>query len=200
MALAFFALLLPPLLISVLAFGVLATLDTTTIAVGVATATPTGDSQVQALVHLQEGMMQQQTGDYAAALSSYRAALAIDPRLAPAHGALGSLYVVLEQPQPAIASYREAVRLEPDRVVWQHSLGVVLANQGQVGEGLAVLQGAVSLAPDDPMLHYELGEVYTYLERRDEARRAFQRVLTLAPDSSLAAATAERMRRLVGGP
>lgn len=202
-ALAYLALLLPPLLITVLAFGMLATLDATAIVVGApvnAMATPTVDPRAQALTHLQEGVTQQQSGDLAAALSSYQAALAIDPRLAPVHAALGSLYVAMEQPQSAIASYRAAVRLEPDRAEWQHSLGVMLANQGLVAEGLVVLEGAARLAPDDPMLHYELGEVYDYLDRHDEARRAFQRVLALAPDSSLADAAVEQLDRLAAGP
>lgn len=198
-ALAYLTLLVPPLLITVLAFGMLATLDETAIAVGTplnATATPIVDP----LLHLQEGITQQKAGNYAAALSFYQAALAIDSQLAPVHGALGSLYVAMEQPQSAIASYREAVRLEPDRAEWQHSLGVVLANQGQVAEGLTLLEAAAILAPDDALLHYELGEVYAYLARHDEARQAFQRVLALAPDSELAGAAVAQLDRLAGGP
>lgn len=202
-ALTYLALLLPPLIITLLAFVTLATVDETAMAVGApldAMPSPTPEPLAQALVHFQEGIAQQEAGDYAAALASYQAALAIDPALAPVYGGLGSLYVALEQPQPAIASYREAARLEPDKAEWQRSLGVVLANQGQMAEGVAALERAAGLAPDDPMLHYELGQVYAFVARNQEARQAFERVVALAPGSALGGEAAEQLRLLADGP
>lgn len=203
MALAYLALLLPPLLLTLLAFAALATVNEAEMVVGApleAMPTATASPLTQALALFQQGIAQQEGGDHAAALASYQAALAIDPRLAPVHGALGSLYVALGEPQSAIASYRQAARLEPNKAEWPRSLGVVLANQGQLAEGMAALEQAVALAPDDPMLHYELGQVYAFVARDREARQAFQRAAALAPGSALAQQAMEQLRRLTSAP
>jgi len=203
MALGYLALLLPPVALTLLAFLTLARVDETQMVVGApldATPTPAVDPLAQAQAHFETGLAQQAQGDYAAAEAAYRAALAIDPALAPVYGALGSLYVAMERPSEARAFYQQAAALEPEAAEWQRNLGVVQANLGNLDEAAAALETAVALAPADASLHYELGQVYAYLQRSEQARQAFNRALALNPDPDLATAVAAQLRALPGAP
>jgi len=65
------------------------------------------------------GSLQRENGDYAAAETAYRAALAIKPDYAAPHLNLGVLYdVYLKRPQDALNEYREYQRIAgPDRLI-----------------------------------------------------------------------------------
>lgn len=194
-ALAYLALLLPPLIMTLLAFVTLARVDKTEIVGGEpldATPTPPPDP----LSYFQEGVAQQAAGHFAAAEQAYRAALAIDPTLAPVHNALGSLYVAWQRPLEAIPYYRQATQLEPETAEFWRNLGIVLANQGQIDAGIMALETAVVRAPDDPMLHYELGQLYAYVQRSEAAKQAFSRALELTTDPALATEAAAQLRLL----
>lgn len=195
MALAYLALLLPPLIMTLLAFATLARVDESEIVVGEpldATPTPPPDP----LDYFQEGMAQQEAGNFAAAETAFRAALAIDPQLAPVYNALGGLYVAQQRPSEAIPLYRQATQLEPETAEFWRNLGIVLANQGQADEGVAALETAVTLAPNNPMFHYELGQLYAYEQQPEAARQAFSRALDLTTDPALAAEVAAQLRLL----
>lgn len=196
LALGYLALLLPPLVLTLLAFGTLAQVETADMVVGVpldATPVPTVPPLAQAQALFEEGLAQQEQGNFAAAEEAYLAALAIDATLAPVHGALGSLHVAWGQPAEAIGYYQQAAVLEPQAAEWQRSLGVVQANLGNVAAAIEALETAVSLSPEDAMLLYELGQLYAYEQRYAEARLAFDRVLTLATDPLLAEDAAEQL-------
>lgn len=199
MALGYLALLLPPLVITLLAFATLSGLDEADMVVGVpldAALAPTPDPLAEALAFFQEGVAQQEAGDFAAAEAAYRSALAVDPALAPVYNALGSLYVAWQRPFEAIPLYQQATRLEPETAEFWRNLGIVQANQGQTEAGIRALETAVALTPDNPMLHFVLGQLYAYVQQPEPARKAFNRVLALTADPTLTAAAAEQLRLL----
>jgi tetratricopeptide (TPR) repeat protein len=198
-ALSYLALLLPPLIITLLAFATLSGLDEADMEVGIpldAALAPTPDPLAEALAFFQEGVAQQEAGNYAAAEAAYRSALAVEPALAPVYNALGSLYVAWQRPSEAIPMYQQATQLEPETAEFWRNLGIVQANQGQTEAGIAALETAVALTPDDPMLHFELGQLYAYEQRPELAQQAFNRVLDLSTDPALTAAVAEQLRLL----
>lgn len=195
----YLALLLPPLVMMLLAFVSLARVDEAALVVGKpldATPVPTEAPLAQAQAYFADGLARQEAGDFIGAEDAYRAALAIDPALAPVYAALGSLYVAWARPSEAIPYYQQAAALEPDAAEWPRSLGVVQANLGDSEGAVAALETAVSLAPDDPHLLFELGQVYAYAQRPEDARQAFNRVLALNPDALLATAVNEQLRLL----
>jgi tetratricopeptide (TPR) repeat protein len=199
MALGYLALLLPPLVITLLAFATLARLDEADMVVGVpldAALDPTPDPLAEALTFFQEGVAQQEAGNYAAAEAAYRSALAVDPALAPVFNALGSLYVTWQRPSEAIPMYQQATQLGPETAEFWRNLGIVQANQGQTEAGIAALETAVALTPNDPLLHLELGQVYAYEQRSELAREAFNRVLALSSNPALTTAADEQLRLL----
>lgn len=200
---SYMMLLLPPLVLTLLAFVTLARVDDADIVAGVpleALPTPTAEPLAQALTYFEQGAALQVQGDYAAAEQAYQAALTAEPGLASVYDALGSLYTATNRPADALAAYRRAVALEPERGEWWRNLGVVQANQGDMAAAVVSLEKAVSLVPNEASWHYELGQVYAYLERNQEARQAFGRVLALSPDASLLAAAQEQMRLLAEEP
>jgi tetratricopeptide (TPR) repeat protein len=195
MTLTYLALLLPPLIMTLLSFATLARVDKTEIVVGEpldATPTPPPDP----LDYYQEGVAQQEAGNFAAAEAAYRAALAIDPQLAPVYNALGGLYITWQRPSEAISLYRQATQLEPETADYWRNLGIVLTNHGQIDKGVAALETAVALSPDDPQLHYELGQVYAYAGRFEQAGLAYEQALALKPDAVLRTAVSEQLRQL----
>jgi tetratricopeptide (TPR) repeat protein len=199
MAWGYLVLLLPPLMITLLAFVTLARVDEAAMVVGApldATPAPTLEPLAQAQAHFAAGLAQQAAGDLAAAEAAYQAALAIDGTLAPVYGALGSLYVAGQRPSEALTFYRQAVALEPDSAEWWRNVGVVQANLGDLAGAVGALETAVALSPDNPQLHYELGQVYAYVGRFERARQAFEQALTLHPEAALATAVADQLRLL----
>lgn len=199
MALRHLALLLPPLVITVLAFLTLAQVDETEMVLGTpldATPAPTLEPLAQAQELFETGMAQQLAGNFRAAEEAYQAALAIDPLLAPVYGALGSLYAAQERPSTALSYYQQAATLEPGSAEWRRSVGVIQANLGNLAEAAAALETAVTLSPPDPTLLYELGQVYAYWQRGAQAREAFNQALALNPEAALVTAIEEQLRLL----
>ncbi len=200
-ALSYLLLLLPPLVLTLLAFVTLGRVDDADIVAGApleAMLTATPDFAAQAAAYLQAGADYQAQGDYPAAEQAFRAALAVDPGLAPGYGGLGSLYVAAGRPADAIAMYQQAAALAPETAEWWRNLGVVQANQGDLAAAAASLERAVDLAGQEADWRFELGQVYAAMQRPDAARQAFGQALAL--DASLQAAVEEQLRLLDEGP
>jgi len=194
-------LLLPPLTLTLLAFLTLAHMDPARMVVSApleALATVTPEPAQRAAAWLQQGAAHQARGDYRAAEEAYRAALAVDDRLAAGYGGLGSLYVAMARPDDAVAMYRRAIALTPETAEWWRNLGVVQANQGELAAAAAALERAVALAGDQAAWHFELGQVYAATQRQRPARQAFQQALALDP--SLQAAVEAQLAALAAGP
>lgn len=197
------ALLLPPLVMTVLAFITLARVDSADLAVGTpldATPVVTPDALAQAQDHFETGLAHQARGNFAAAEQAYRAALAIDPSLAPVHNALGGLYVTRNQPAAALEFYRQAVALDPATAEWQRNLGVVQANLGDLAAAVAALETATRLDPDNAGLFYELGQIYAHRQQFEPARAAFGRALELDPNGPVAVDATAQLRQLPTQP
>ncbi len=92
------------------------------------------------------GLVQQLLGQAAAAEQNYRAALQLDPNLAPA---LFNLAILRTTPSPAEAEqlYRHVISLQPKDAATHLNLGFLLRSEGRTAEGNTELQTAVSLDP-----------------------------------------------------
>ena len=162
-------LLIPPVILTCLAFLTLARLKTSNMRVGTSlevTPTATIDVAGLAMAHYQQGVTYHARGQYSQAETAYHAALAADPTLAVAYNALGNLYLDLGRPSKALRMFSQAVQAEPEVAEWWRNLGVVLANEWNLMEAEAALEKAVSLDPDNPDLIDELTQVYAQLERK----------------------------------
>jgi tetratricopeptide (TPR) repeat protein len=123
---------------------------------------------------------------YAAAVESFTAAVAADPRDFSAHFNLAFAFGMLHRDADAIAEYRKALDLKPDLYEAQLNLGVVLIRAKQPADAAAVLEKAVSEKPKEFRPVYYLGEALLAAGNAEGSQKAFRTALDLDPKSAFA--------------
>jgi tetratricopeptide (TPR) repeat protein len=96
-------------------------------------------------------------GNYVAAETEYRAALALDPRFAPAWVNLADLMRLSGREADAEAVLREGLVQSPRSAAMYHSLGLSLVRQHRKAEALAALKRATELDPTNRRFAYVYG-------------------------------------------
>jgi TolB-like protein/Flp pilus assembly protein TadD len=112
-------------------------------------------------------------------------ALALDPYLADAHGAMGYYYYHgrLEYDK-AIGEFEAALKLQPNNSDLFVGVASVRRRQGRVSEALDNFVKATEVDPRATTAHYNVGETYSLLRRYADADRSFSRSISLAPDGT----------------
>lgn len=95
------------------------------------------------------GVCENQTQQYTAAATDFRAALRIDPSMLAAHYNLALSLIRLHETDGAIEQLRLVVRAQPTSVQPLYNLAVLLEAKGLVAEAVRNLEAAHALAPDD---------------------------------------------------
>ena len=90
--------------------------------------------------------------DFAAAREHFRAALAVNSRLAGAALNAGVCAVHLGRSDDAIAEFRRAVAIDPELFGAWANLGALLAERGDAEPALEALERALALRPEDSAL------------------------------------------------
>jgi serine/threonine protein kinase len=106
-----------------------------------------------------------------------RQAVAIDPKLAEAHVALGGAFGLRYDYARAVGEFREAIRLEPENTLAWDLLSWALGYQRPPAarEAETAAREAIRLQPSLPAAQYHLGRALLFQERYQEAAAAFQR-------------------------
>jgi predicted O-linked N-acetylglucosamine transferase (SPINDLY family) len=132
--------------------------------------------------HYNRGNALQRAGNFAQALASYDAALAIRPDWVEALTNRGVALRNLKRAEDAVESYDSALALQPTYVLALINRGNALRDLGRHHQALASFEKALVLAPDNlgallarAMLVHDLGQ-------HVEALRDFDRLLRAAPD------------------
>lgn len=120
------------------------------------------------------------------ALSSLRAALAIDPKEAHCHYLLGYAQNECKRRSEAEAAYREALRLSPEEPVYLRAYAELLVEMRRLPEALEAARKAVSLGPERASNHITLGYVSSAMGDRIQAKACYEQALTLEPNNALA--------------
>jgi len=149
-------------------------------------------------VHSNLGLAQQRAGRAAAASSSCRRALAINPHYVAAHVNLGHALADLGQLDDAVASYRRAIELKADHAEACLHLGNVLLRLGRLAEAADSYQRACEIPPANALSHYNLGVVLRELGRLDEAAASYRRAIAIKSDSAAAHANLALVLRQLG--
>ncbi len=110
-------------------------------------------------------------------------ALALDPYLADAHGAMGYYYYQgrLEYDK-AIEQFEAALKLQPNNSDVIVGVASVRRRQGRASEALENFMKATEIDPRATTAHYNMGETYGLLRRYADADRSYSRAMSLAPD------------------
>ena len=77
-----------------------------------------------------KGHQAREAGNFDEAIRCYKQAIAIDPKYAPAHNNLGSMYGSLGMLDDAIIEYQKAIAIDPDYTLAHNNLARAYIQQG----------------------------------------------------------------------
>ncbi len=112
-------------------------------------------------------------------------ALALDPKLAEAHTALGLAYIHAWQREKAAEEYRKAIALDPRYPTAHQWLGEYWYEVGQVDSSLAHMRISTSLDPLAPINASAMGHPLMLAGRYDEAIAELKRGTDMFPSLGL---------------
>jgi tetratricopeptide (TPR) repeat protein len=121
------------------------------------------------------------SGQPAAALPHYEAALQLQPAIAYLHYNYANALSDLARWNDAIRSYQSALRLDPNYVKAHYNLGNALVQSGRKADALASFEKVLQLQPDHVEALDNLGSVLFDLGRLSEARQRYEAALRLNP-------------------
>ncbi len=135
-----------------------------------------------AIAHLHFGNYALQNRNVDEAIPHFREALAIEPGLSDAYGALGTALQLKGLRQEAMRCLQQALALKPDYPEAHFNLGAILQAQAQVDEAIPHFQRAIELKPHYAEAYSGLGVALQAKGRTNEALAFLQRAVELKPD------------------
>jgi serine/threonine-protein kinase len=121
----------------------------------------------------------------ATARASAKRALELDPNLADAHSAQGTILRDIDRNfVEAEAEFRRALELAPQDPSVTRALGTQMARLGRLDEAVALTQAAIALDPLRSANHHNLSGWLTPLGRYDEAEAAVRKAIELQPQAA----------------
>jgi tetratricopeptide (TPR) repeat protein len=149
---------------------------------------------VEAWVKL--ALVHKRLGDYSAAESCGRRAVALQPRLGFSHYALGTALHSQGRITEALDCYRTAVRLQPDFADTHYLLGMALHESGAPAESILSYRQALKLRPNFPDALGNFGATLIDIGQLDEAAVMLRRALFLQPGNVVALRNMSHVLRL----
>ena len=122
--------------------------------------------------HLVLALQLHNLGRYQEARLPLEKALAIDPNLEEARGALGDVLMREGEVEQGLAYLRTATARRPDLVEPHIGLGKALLQLKRYDEAIQAMENAVRLHPDQAQPHLYLAQAYRAVGRLADARRA----------------------------
>lgn len=121
---------------------------------------------------------------YHQAITDYRKALALKPRLALAWSNLGHTFCALERWSEAIEAYEKALALNLRFTDIYNNLGLAYLKTGRYEDARLILLQALQIRPDNTTALYNLGTVLSKLGRHTEALTCYQSLLKQHPNDT----------------
>ncbi|MCR4299986.1 MAG: tetratricopeptide repeat protein [Sulfuricaulis sp.] len=113
---------------------------------------------------------------------SYRKAMALEPRFAPAYVNLGGLLVKQERYMEARDLLRRAIALDPENADAYNNLGLANRKLGNLAEAFGAYRVALEKNPTMAGIWHNLGLLYEEGNRSTEAMDCFKRAVELDPE------------------
>jgi tetratricopeptide (TPR) repeat protein len=130
------------------------------------------------------GVLMQQRGRSAEALTLIGEALATNDNVAAAHCNYGLVLAALGRFDEALASYERARALKPDYAEALYNRGNAFAALGRTDEALASFEQAIALRPDYAAALLNRAQLLQRLGQTHEALASFDRAFALMPASA----------------
>jgi serine/threonine-protein kinase len=116
------------------------------------------------------------------AITSYRQAIKLAPKVAKAYLDLGFILCDHKHDyQGAGKIFRQATTLEPESALAHHRLGYALSMQGKLDEAITCFRKTIGLDPRNARAYYDLGLVLRKQGKLDEAVAAFRQAVMIDP-------------------
>ena len=131
------------------------------------------------------GVLEIQTGNYAAAVDLIRKAISLSPSLAAiaqTHSNLAKALRHLGKLADSIAAFREAVRLNPNLLDVRQGLGEALMAAGQFEEAISFLSEIVRLQPERAGNHLHLADALNAAGKLDDAIASYRQAIQIDPN------------------
>jgi protein O-mannosyl-transferase len=128
------------------------------------------------------GIAQDREGQTAAAIASYRQAIALQPKWSSPHCNLGTALNGSGRCAEAAKEFEEALRLQPRLADAHKGLGFAFYNLGRLDDAIHHYEEAVRLDPVAADTHSNLGAALDAIGRSDEAISHYQETVRLKPD------------------
>ncbi|MEO1592345.1 MAG: TIGR03032 family protein, partial [Cyanobacteria bacterium J06632_22] len=130
----------------------------------------------------QLGKVQQQLGQWDAAMATYQHLLSmVNPNLAEAHCNLGAIWQMQGKTDEALAAYRQAVDLKPELAAAHLNLAKLLVSLEQSPDAVEHYRAVIQVDPNPWESHYGLGQIALVQDNVEQAKQAFDQVLALRP-------------------
>lgn len=143
--------------------------------------------------HVDRGLSKQKEGDLAGAVLEYEAAVAANPRTAPAHVNLIAVYCQQREWTKAEAHYTAVLQFDPGVAEAHFNFGVCLATQGNVAAAADVFHKALAINPQYAGAWSSLGQLNEMGGRLDEAEADYRKAAEYAPGDATSRFNVARM-------
>src|SRR5437867_3380290 len=121
-----------------------------------------------------------------AALIAFQVAVQCDPKLVPAHLALGEAYTQKGNDGEALSAYLKALDLEPrNHSALRGATSIYLRNEVN-DKAVPLLETLIAADRKDPQARVDLAAAYAATGNREGAQAQFQEALRLKPDNASA--------------
>lgn len=135
----------------------------------------------------------------AEAEQAYRAAIAADPKYAPAYNNLAWLLVQRRQKlDDALRFAKKAVALAPEAAQFQDTLGTVYLARGEPDQAITPLQKAAASKPPQAEFYFRLGVAHDKKGNRKEAVDAYKKALAIDGNFPQSENARKRLEHLSG--
>lgn len=119
---------------------------------------------------------------YADAVASYEAALALDGNYIIALGNLARVTSDMGNHAEAIGIARRALAIDPQYAAAHMVIGQAEAARGQVDAAAAAYRMAAAANPDSPWPYWRLGYLFSQAGNGEEAKKAYRMAIDIDPD------------------
>ncbi len=127
------------------------------------------------------GLIKADQGDLQGGIDDLTKAIEINPHMAEAYAARGSLYLTIDRPSTAIKDFSKAIELDPKHAANYVNRGQAYLSLDMVDLALKDLQKALELEPNSLAAHFNLGVAYFQKKDIDKAIEEFTKCIDMDP-------------------
>ncbi|MCP3981902.1 MAG: tetratricopeptide repeat protein [bacterium] len=138
--------------------------------------------------------VQNERGEFDAALVAAQAALTVDPADATARFQEARSLRNLGRVDEALVSLEAGIAADGENAYAHNLLGLIRIEQGNPGDAVEPLRRAIELEPEVAYMHNNLGMALELSDDREQAVQSYARASEIAPDHAKAASNLARLQ------